>query len=86
MPEMDRVGLIVVYGLGINYFWEILKNGFSVSALVTLSVDRSHGSQKPLATTRQSSQVQDGLPASYGRALPISEEEISAVNVSVLGL
>lgn len=36
---------------------------------------------KPSITTKQSTPIE--LPASYGRALPISEEEISAINVSV---
>lgn len=47
--------------------------------LVTLSMDKFR-SQEPAVATRQLSVE---MPASYGRALPISEEEIAAINVSI---
>lgn len=43
-------------------------------------MDKFGGSQEQALATKRSSSVE--LPASYGRALPISEEEIAAINVS----
>lgn len=49
-------------------------------ALVALSMDKfgMHGSA---GASKQQEVVE--LPASYGRALPISEEEMSVINVSL---
>ena len=53
-------------------------------------MDKFGGSQEPSVSTKPSVATKQSLqstsvelPASYGRALPISEEEIEAINVSI---
>ena len=52
-------------------------------ALVSLSMDnlQKTASQQMSTPPKHSSKAVE-LPASYGRALPISEDEIAAINVS----
>ena len=51
------------------------------TALVTLSVDKFLAGTTDKTTNTSKPTVE--LPSSYGRALPISEEEITAINVSM---